>query len=71
MTDPVRGRLSALIASSGLSIAEFARTVLGRDERTLRRWLTGEINIPESAAVWLQKVAVDVTARTVTLRVTR
>jgi hypothetical protein len=66
-----RDLLSALITASGLSIAEFARTVLGRDERTVRRWLTGEIDVPESAAVWLQKAAVEVNSRTVTVRVPR
>lgn len=66
-----RARLSAHVNASGLSIAEFARTVLGRDERTVRRWLTGEIDVPESAAVWLQKAAVEVNSRTVTVRVPR
>lgn len=60
--------LSAIIAESGLSIAEFARVVVGRDERTVRRWLTGEITIPESASAWLARVVrVDATSGRVTL----
>lgn len=50
-----RGILSALIDESGLSIAEFARVVLGRDERTVRRWLAGH-PIPESHGAWLDRV---------------
>ncbi len=34
-------RLLAAIKASGLSRSEFARTVLVRDPRTLRRWLAG------------------------------
>jgi len=66
-----RDSLSALVAASGLSIAEFARVVLGRDERTVRRWLTGEIEIPKSAAQWLARVDIETNSRTVTIRVAR
>ena len=70
MTDK-REALSAMVAQSGLSIADFARTVMGRDERTVRRWLTGAIEIPDSAKQWLARVAVEVNSKTVTVRVTR
>jgi hypothetical protein len=63
--------LSALITQSGLSIAEFARIVVGRDERTVRRWLAGTTEIPDTAAEWLARVSVEVNGRTVTIRVTR
>jgi hypothetical protein len=65
-----RGMISTLLAASGLSAAEFARTVVGRDERTVRRWLAGE-PIPESVAAWLSRASVESTSRTVTIRVTR
>ena len=68
MPKPDDAPLSALIAGSGLSIAEFARVVVGRDERTVRRWLTGEITIPESASAWLSRVVrVDATSGRVTV----
>lgn len=68
MRDQDSAPLSALIAGSGLSIAEFARVVVGRDERTVRRWLTGEIAIPVSASSWLARVVrVDATSGRVTV----
>lgn len=51
--------LSDLIRSSGLSIAAFARLVVGRDERTVRRWLAGEIEIPRQAGEWLERVRLE------------
>ena len=39
--------LKAAIQRSGLSNAEFARTILLRDGRTIRRWLSGKQNIPD------------------------
>lgn len=66
-----RELLSALVTASGLSIAEFARTVVGRDERTVRRWLTGATEIPEQAADWLARAEVEANSRTVTVRVQR
>jgi len=48
-------RLSALIAESGLSQQAFAGLVLGRDSRSLRRYLAGE-PIPETLAAWLARV---------------
>lgn len=49
-----RDQLRAAIAASGLSISEFARSVLVRDPRTLRRWLSGERPIPRHV---LEKIA--------------
>lgn len=48
--------LRALIASTGMSAQQFARDVLGRDPRTLRRWLSGETVIPDAAADWLERI---------------
>lgn len=63
--------LRAHIEASGLSIREWARTVAGRDPRTVTRWLGGE-TIPDAAADWLARVArVDVTAHRVTVTVAR
>ena len=69
--DAARATASALVTASGLSIAEFARTVVGRDERTVRRWLTGATEIPEQAADWLARAEVAANSRTVTVRVQR
>lgn len=38
--------LRAAIRRSGLSHSAFARTVLLRDPRTLRRWISGKQHIP-------------------------
>lgn len=43
----VRARLEHLVQESGLSHREFARGVLGRDARSLRRYLAGETIPPE------------------------
>jgi len=48
-------KLSALVADSGLSLTEFAERVLGRDPRSLRRYLAGEV-IPPTLAEWLVAV---------------
>ncbi|MFN8992949.1 MAG: hypothetical protein ACK5X3_04695 [Pseudomonadota bacterium] len=72
MTTRTLDTLSAWIDQSGLSIAEFARKVLGRDERTVRRWLSGEIAIPQSAAAWIESVTrVESTANRVTVVIER
>ncbi len=47
--------LRAAIERSGLSVDEFARTVLVRDKSTVYRWLRGEIEIP---AIVLAKLMV-------------
>lgn len=48
--------LSRAIEDTGLSIAAFGRDVVGRDERTVRRWLNGEIEIPQSVHQWLARL---------------
>ena len=44
--------LRSLVAESVLSPERFAREVVGRDPRTLRRWLAGATT-PESTLIWL------------------
>ncbi len=39
--------LARVIAASGLSARQYALTVLLRDERTVRRWLSGDSPIPK------------------------
>lgn len=51
----LRKKLHSLIDSSGLPIVVFCEWVLGRDPRTLQRWLAGE-KIPQSAAVWVDRL---------------
>ena len=48
MTD--REVLELAIQRSGLSARAFARDVLWRDERTVRRWLAGDSPIPAVVA---------------------
>ncbi len=68
--DP-RAAVSAAIAASGLSVAEWARTVAGRDERTVRRWLAGE-PIPAQVVAWLDRMeSVTVSPETVVVTVRR
>jgi len=62
--------LRALIASTGLSQAEWARTVVGRDPRTVRRWLAGE-TIPPTTLDWLSRASVKASAKAVSVTVTR
>jgi len=53
--EAVRQRLSTLIASSGLPMAEWA-VVLGVNVRSLRRWLGGQIAVNQSVAVQLAAI---------------
>jgi hypothetical protein len=63
--------LRAIIEASGLSQVEWARTVVGRDPRTVRRWLAGEA-IPPTTVDWLARLGtVRVSATDVALRVSR
>lgn len=41
--------IQAAIEASGLSARRFAERFLTRDERTIRRWVTSEQDIPEVA----------------------
>ena len=43
------------IKASGLSARRFAREVLLRDERTVRRWLAGDSPIPEPVVAYLMQ----------------
>jgi hypothetical protein len=46
--------LRSRIEASGLSATRFAREVLLREDRTVRRWLSGESPIPNIVAAWLE-----------------
>lgn len=67
--DPSRTLLSEIVRDSGLSIAAFARLVVGRDERTVRRWLAGEIEIPRQAGEWLERVRLEPSPTEIVIRV--
>ena len=45
--------LREAIQRSGLSARAFAYQVLVRDERTMRRWLSGDSPMPAIVAKWL------------------
>lgn len=45
------------IKHSGLSARAFAREILIRDERTIRRWLAGDSPIPEPVVHFLKQRA--------------
>lgn len=47
--------LRQAIAASGLSVSAYARQVMIRESRTVRRWLSGESPIPKAVAEWLEK----------------
>lgn len=46
--------LERRIEESGLKTSRFARDVLIREPRTIRRWLTGDSPIPNRVKEWLQ-----------------
>ena len=48
-------RLRRLIEGSGMSQQAFARDVVSRDPRTVRRWLAGEV-IPPVAVDFLERI---------------
>ena len=52
MTDATRAaeiaRLREAITTSGLSVNQYAGTVLVRSPRTIRRWLAGDRQIPQA-----------------------
>lgn len=68
--NPWRQQLSALVTASGLSNREFARRVLGRDVRSLSRYLGGDIMPPELADQ-VMRMQVESTPHTITIRVRR
>lgn len=43
------------IKRSGLSARLFAKKMLMRDERTVRRWLAGDAPIPRAVIEWLEE----------------
>ena len=45
--------LRACITKSGLSVVRFARQIVGREDRTVRRWLAGQ-PIPVAAKQFLE-----------------
>lgn len=47
-------QLQAAITASGLSAQAYARTILTRDPRTVRRWLSGDSPIPEAVREFLE-----------------
>jgi hypothetical protein len=56
MTDAqatARANLRAAIAASGRTTADYARWVLIRDPRLVRRWLDGSTPIPVDVIRWL------------------
>ena len=48
--------LRSAIEASGLSARRFAREVLIRDERTIRRWLAGDSPMPEPVVAKLREL---------------
>ena len=49
--------LRRAIHRSGLSARMFAKTVIHRDERTVRRWLSGDVAVPTQMAQKLRELA--------------
>ena len=50
------GLLRAAIERSGMSVDEFARTVLVRHRSTVYRWLRGEVKVPAIVLAKLELV---------------
>ena len=48
-------QLRAAIDRSGLSASAYARTVLIRDPRTVRRWMAGDSPIPDAVREYLAR----------------
>jgi len=63
MTDSSILLLERAIAASGLSTRQYAQQLLTRDERTIRRWLTGETQIPRTVVEWLTAQPVKIITR--------
>jgi hypothetical protein len=47
--------LEAALRQSGLSLRKFANQKLARDERTARRWRSGDMPIPGIVQRWLRE----------------
>lgn len=50
-----RDLIAAAVAAGGISSRQFAERLMGRDERTVRRWASGDIAIPAHARAWLER----------------
>ncbi len=69
MTD-LQTLIRAAIDGSGLSARRFAELIISRDERTVRRWVAGEVDIPPHARAWLARwVALPETDRATVVRI--
>lgn len=55
-SDPIT-LLRKRITESGLSNRKYAETVLTRDERTVRRWLSGKSPLPKVVIDFLTRAA--------------
>lgn len=61
-------KLARVIEASGLSQRQFAFRVMGRDERTVRRWLAGE-TMPPAVRDWLDSIeSIELTSRSIRIR---
>lgn len=49
-----RSELKKLIKASGLSVEQFARTIVLREPRTVFRWLAGDSPIPKVVVKFLR-----------------
>ncbi len=55
MTSPSDHELLRLrVSESGLSQTRFAREVLIRAPRSVKRWLAGETSLPQDVRAWLE-----------------
>lgn len=64
--------LQRAIDASELGSGAFARDVLGRDERSVRRWRAGELELPNALRDWLSRVVyVEQDGGDLIIRVTR
>lgn len=52
-----RAQLLAAIRASGMTAATYARSVLIREPRTVRRWLAGQAPIPQAVREFLARTA--------------
>ena len=64
----LRRKLRALICCARLPVVVFGEWVLGRDPRTVQRWLAGD-KIPHSAALWIDRLqSVELRGGTLTIQ---
>lgn len=66
-----RALLSSVLDASGLSQVQLARA-MAADPRSLRRWLAGSHDVPDTVADWLDRVVrIDATSERLTVVLTR